>query len=138
MYEKYQKEKIKQKTKEYLTLVFRRHINVQILDLMYNKKMFVTSKALTSNVKNIVSKLVINNFSQAKNGAFNGINALKGISNTENPKLTINNLTQNISFGITQAKHISEVTNDVVIESHLKKVQKTGTMIHCFNPQSHQ
>ena len=100
--------------------------------------MFVTSKALTSNVKNIVSKLVFNNFSQAKNGAFNGINALNGISNTENPKLTINNLTQNISFGITQAKYISEVTNDVVIESHLKKVQKTGTMIHCFNPQSHQ
>lgn len=100
--------------------------------------MFVTSKALTSNVKNIVSKLVFNGFSQAKTVAISGLGTFNGISNAENPKLTINNLTQNVSFGITQAKQVSEVSHDVVVENHLKKVQKTGAMVHCFNPQSHQ
>lgn len=100
--------------------------------------MFVTSKTLTSNVKSIVSKLVFNGFSQAKTGAMNGLSTFNGISNAENPKLSINNLTQSISFGITQAKQVSEVSHEVVVENHLKKVQKTGTMVHCFNPQSHQ
>lgn len=70
------------------------------------KKMFATSKALTSNVKNIVSKFVFNSFSQAKNGSMNGLGALSGSSFSENQKITINNLTQNISFGITQAKKV--------------------------------
>lgn len=100
--------------------------------------MFATTKALTSNVKNIVSKFVFNGFSQAKTGANNGLGNFNGISNTESSKLTINNLTQNINFGITQAKQVSEVSHEVVLESHLKKVQKTGAMLHCFNPQSHQ
>lgn len=100
--------------------------------------MFVTSKTLTSNVKSIVSKLVFNGFSQAKIGAMNSLSTFNGISNAENPKLSINNLTQSISFGITQAKQVSEVSHEVVVENHLKKVQKTGTMVHCFNPQSHQ
>jgi len=100
--------------------------------------MFATSKALTSNVKTLVSKIVFNGFSQAKNRALNGVGSMNGISNLENQKLTINNLTQNISFGITQAKQVSEVSHEVVVDKHLKKVQKTGTMVHCFNPQSHQ
>lgn len=86
--------------------------------------MFVTSKALTSNVKNIVSKLVFNGFSQAKTGVISGLGTFNGISNAENPKLTINNLTQNVSFGITQAKQVSEVSHDVVVENHLKKSKK--------------
>jgi len=37
--------------------------------------MFATSKALTSNVKNIVSKLVFNSFAQSKNGPLNNLGA---------------------------------------------------------------
>lgn len=100
--------------------------------------MIATSKALTSNVKNIVSKLALNGFSQAKKGPVNGLGTFNGISCAENSKLAINKLTQNISFGITKAKEVTEISHNVVIENHMKKVQKTGTMLHCFNPQSHQ
>lgn len=100
--------------------------------------MIATSKALTSNVKNIVSNLVLNGFSQAKNGPVKSLGTFNGISYAGNSKLAINKLTQNISFGITKAKEVTEISHNVVIENHMKKVQKTGTMLHCFNPQSHQ
>jgi len=52
------------------------------LNLIYNKKMFATSKALTSNVKNIVSKLVCNDFAQSKNGPSNNLGVSNAILNS--------------------------------------------------------
>ncbi len=84
--------------------------------------MFATSKALTSNAKNILSKVIFKSFSQSKNGIMSGINSLNGTYGAESSKTTINNITQNISFGITQAKRVSEVSHEIVLESHLKKI----------------
>jgi hypothetical protein len=89
---------------------------------MYNKKMFATSKTLTSNVKNIISNLVFKGFSQAKKVPIKGNGALNGSLAAETQKSTINNMTQNISFGITQAKHVSEISHEVVVEAHLKRI----------------
>ncbi len=92
------------------------------LTLIYHNKMFATSKALTSNVKNIVSKLVFNGFAQSKNGLGSGLNSSNGQISSENMKLSLNNITQNVSFGITHAKHVSEISHDIPVEAHLKKI----------------
>lgn len=99
--------------------------------------MFATSKALTSNAKSVISKLVFNGFSQCKNGQLHNLGATSGILASEESKNSINFMTKTVSFGITHAKHISEISNEIPIDANLRKIQKTATMVHCFNPQSH-
>jgi hypothetical protein len=99
--------------------------------------MFATSKVLSSNVKPFVSKLVFSGFSQSKNGPLNNLGALSGLLGSENPKTPANNMIQNISFGITHAKHVSEISHDIPVNAELKRIQKTAAMVHCFNPSSH-
>ena len=99
--------------------------------------MFATSKALTSNVKSVVSKLLFNTFSQSKNGPLNNLASSCGILTQENSKTQIGNMAQNVSFGITYAKHVSEINPNVSMDANLKRIQKTATNVHCFNPRTH-
>lgn len=77
--------------------------------------MFATSKALTSNFKNILSKIVLNSSSQAKNGQLSNIGLSNGPITEENGKTMINNMTKNIYFGITHAKQVSEISHEVPV-----------------------
>ena len=77
--------------------------------------MFATSKALTSNFKNILSKIVLNSSSQAKNGQLNNIGLSNGPITEENGKTMINNMTKNIHSGTTHAQQVSEISHEVPV-----------------------
>lgn len=66
--------------------------------------MFATTKALNSTVKSIFSKIVLNNFSQSKNGQVNDLGSSNNIFSSKSSKTNVNNMTTNIRFGIIQAK----------------------------------
>jgi hypothetical protein len=99
--------------------------------------MFPTSKTLTSNLKSVVSKLIFNGFAQSKNGPVNNLVNSNAILTSENSKKCTNNLAQNVSFGITYAKQVLEIVQELSMDANLKRVQKTATNVHCFNPRSH-
>ena len=85
----------------------------------------------------IFTKLVQNGFSQAKITNFKALSNAKTVISLEGPHNSTH-MTKNIGFGITHAKHVSEVIHDVSMENYLKKIQKTAVTAHCFNPRTHQ
>lgn len=99
--------------------------------------MFPTSKALTSNARSIMSRLVFNGFAQSKNSPGNNLHNSNAILAPENSKISTNNMAQNVSFGITYAKLVSEVIPELSKDVSLKKIQKTATNVHCVHPKTH-
>ena len=99
--------------------------------------MFPTSKALTSKVQSILSKVIFSRFSQANKGSINNLPNPNANLTPENPKSSPSSMAQNVSFGITYAKHISEIVQEASMDTTLKRIQKTATNVHCFNPRSH-
>ena len=99
--------------------------------------MIATSKALTSNVKSIFSKLVFNGFSHSKNGPLNNLGVSNAILTQDDFKTSMNHITKTVSFGITHAKHVSEINHEHELNTQLKKIEKTATTVHCFNPKTY-
>lgn len=99
--------------------------------------MIATSKVFSSKLQSIFSKIVLNNFSQSKNDQLKNLGSSNKKNSSGISKPNINIMTKNINFEMTNVKNISEVTYGVPMENHLKKIQKTATIAHCFNPFTH-
>lgn len=53
-------------------------------------------------------------------------------------KLSLSNLGAGLTFGITQAKNLESIIHEAPVQNHLKRVQKTAEIIHCFDPKTHK
>ena len=43
-----------------------------------------------------------------------------------------------LSFNISQTKNYSSIIHEAPTQNHLKRVQKTGEVVHCFDPKTHK
>lgn len=60
--------------------------------------MFVTSKVFNSNVKSILSKVILNNIFQCKNDQPKNLRSSNQKISSKNSKANVKNLTKNINF----------------------------------------
>jgi len=100
--------------------------------------MIKNSSVLCFTLKTVLPKLLAPQISQKK------VRSSKLQENTpyyrysDDLKLNLKNLGGGLSFGITQTKKASSITHEAPVQNHLKRIQKTGDTIHCFDAKTNK